>query len=163
MKKALSVVLAAVMVAMVAATSAVSFAKAGNNGLIGMPNPFVRCETMEEAKAVAGFDMTVPAKAAGCKQVWINAVRDNMIQVCYQSKSNEVRIRKAKGWQENLDGDYNVYSNTKYRFIAYKLVKERGEERIYSALWYSKGYTYSVTATNGMKQESVNKIVKAVV
>lgn len=160
MKRILSVLLAAMMLAMLGTTAAT--ARSNNNGLIGMPNPFVKCETMEDAAEVAGFDMTVPAKAAGCKQVWINAVKDNLIQVCYQSKSNEVRIRKARGWQENLDGDYNVYGNTQYKFIAHKLVKERGEDRIFSVLWYSKGYTYSITATNGMKQGSVDKIVKAV-
>lgn len=158
-KKLLAVLMAALMVA---ATSAVAFAKPGTNGLIGMPNPFVACETLEEAKAVAGFDMAVPEKAAGCKQVWINAVKGDMIQVCYQSKSNQVILRKAKGWQENLDGDYNVYSNTEYKLIAYKLVKERGEDRIFAATWFSKGYTFSMTADRGVTQKSLNKIVKAV-
>lgn len=185
LKKTISVILATLMMALVAATALASFAKTTDDQILpgvptpdylddqfipGMPNPFTDVDSLDDATAITGFTMKVPAKAAGCKQAWINAT-DNMIQVCYKSKTNEVRIRKAKGFVKNLDGDYNTYSLRKYKFIKGKLVKERceyllGNEdtnyTVYVANWTSGGYTYSVTADNGMTQKQLNSIVKAV-
>lgn len=79
-----------------------------------IPNPFIDCATMADAKKTAGFTVTVPSKMPeGYVQDLIQAVKNEMVQVFYKNGEKEILIRKAKG-SEDISGDYNEYkeSNT---------------------------------------------------
>ncbi len=167
MKKAIASVLAVLMLTL---SLSLAVSAKGNNNMVGMPNPFTEVKTMKEAKAITGFSMTVPKKAAGAKKVFINCT-DSMIQVGYKSSLREVRIRKAKGFVPDLDGDYNDYPKNRVITVEKKLIftssavltKADGDyEMYYVAKWYSKGFTFSVTCENGMTKAQLVKIIKAV-
>ena len=57
-----------------------------------LSNPFVSCNDMAGATAMAGFDMTVP-NTPDRMEVWEN----NMIQVFYGEDGEDLLIRKAVG------------------------------------------------------------------
>lgn len=169
MKKTIASVLAVLMLMLSIGTSLSASGK-GTINKTGMPNPFTEVRTMKEAKAITGFSMTVPKKAAGAKKVFINCT-DDMIQVGYKSSLREVRIRKARGFVPDLDGDYNDYPKNRVLTVEKKLVftssavltKADGDyEMYYVAKWYSKGFTFSVTCENGMTKAQLVKIIKAV-
>jgi len=128
----------------------------------GMPNPFIDCDTMKEAEKIAGFSMTTPKKIRKIKISWIQAVEDDMIQVAYESKKDEIRVRKAYRTQ-NLDGDYNNYKYTRYTIINKKIVKLRGDsDRFYVVNWNSGKFSYSITTAKGFTKKQVKSLVSRI-
>lgn len=148
------------------ALSILMFAGCSKGGY--MPNPFVDCKTMADAKKLSGFEFTVPEKVNGYEQSLIQATNEKglkLVQVFYTQSGNEILVRKAAGTVSNLDGDYNEYKvsvNTKVNNIAVAM-KGASENAISVATWTNNGYTYSITAKGvTLTQSAVAEIVKAV-
>lgn len=154
----------------------------GNN--VEIPNPFEDCATLEDAAALAGFSLTAPEKIEGYGERTIMAMKDEMIQIVYCNadeqnspsdedldtvdwekidfSSNEVTIRKAAG-NEDISGDYTEYSSINTVMVDEMQVTMRGnDELVYTATWSNGGYTFAVSAGNGMSSESMIELVSAV-
>lgn len=125
-------------------------ADAGIGGGIGIPNPFVDCDTMADAGKIAGFTVTVPQKMpAGYAQKLIQAVEKDMVQVFYEKGEKEILIRKAKG-SEDISGDYNEYKENNTITLGSLKVSARGNDgKVNTATWIDGEYTYAITANPG--------------
>ena len=109
-----------------------------------IPNPFVECETLEDAAALAGFDIIVPDSVDGYEERAITAMENDMIQVLYLHGDDQVCIRKAVG-EEECSGDYNAYSEEKTVTVGDKEVTLRGNNgKVMVAVWSEGGYSYSI-------------------
>lgn len=109
-----------------------------------IPNPFVDCDTLADAAALAGFDIIVPDSVDGYEERAITAMENDMIQVLYLHGDDQVCIRKAVG-EEECSGDYNAYSEEKTVTVGDKEVTMRGNNgKVMVAVWSEGGYSYSI-------------------
>lgn len=131
-------------------------------GNVQIPNPFSDCQSMEEAAKLAGFDMTVPAKIEGYERYLIQAEKDTMIQVFYQSGDKEILIRKGVG-MEDISGDYNSYAKQDSFMNGDVEVTVKGDDGAWKlAVWNDGTYAYSVSVSAGTDMESMTALVAAV-
>lgn len=133
-----------------------------------IPNPWTDCGTLEEAAELAGFDIAVPDRIDGYPNTFIQAVKDEMIQVFYSDKDmtaedrRTVLIRKGKG-SEDISGDYNKYALQEEKEMHGVKVTVKGEgETIYNAVWTQDGYAYSISADDGLTLDQVDALVELV-
>lgn len=109
-----------------------------------IPNPFVDCDTLADAAALAGFDIIVPDSVDGYEERAITAIENDIIQVLYLHGDDQVCIRKAVG-EEECSGDYNAYSEEKTVTVGDKEVTMRGNNgKVMVAVWSEGGYSYSI-------------------
>lgn len=133
-----------------------------------IPNPWVDCSTLEEAGKLAGFEITVPDRIDGYPNTYIQAVKDEMIQVFYSDQDmnaenrKTVLIRKGKG-SEDISGDYNEYARQEEQEIHGVTATLKGEgEKIFNAVWTQDGFAYSISADEGLTLEQVDALVEQV-
>lgn len=125
-----------------AATTTTEDITIGDNTQI--PNPFVDCDTLADAAALAGFDIIVPDSVDGYEERAITAMENDMIQVLYLHGDDQVCIRKAVG-EEECSGEYNAYSEEKTVTVGDKEVALRGNNgKVMVAVWSEGGYSYSI-------------------
>lgn len=126
-------------------------------GGVQIPNPFVDCETLEEAEELTGFGFVVPDTWGECDTRSVRAIQKEMVEVIYKKGADseeELRIRKALG-SEDISGDYNVYAEEKTVEAGESSITIKGDgEQFMLAVWTKDGYTYSVSTT-GLSEEAM--------
>ncbi|OKP99457.1 hypothetical protein [Paenibacillus sp. P46E] len=159
MKKMVAVVLSGMMLMSFTACSTNGSAKNNSQApkstqVIGaknvqIPNPFQKFDSIAEAEAFAGVTMTLPSQVpAGYTQKLIEAIKNDMIQITYQSGDEQLVIRKAKG-SKDISGDHNKYSENLSLTVGDKKVVTKGDDgKIRVATWIDGGYTYSISSTS---------------
>jgi len=76
---------------------------------IDMINPFIDCNTLEEAENIAGFEFNVPDDLEPDLEAQYRALEGKLIEVIYFDRGEEIyRIRK--GTESDVSGDCNDYS-----------------------------------------------------
>lgn len=128
-------------------------------------NPWTDCGSLEEAAKIAGFDMTVPDGIDGYPNIMIQAMDKSTIQVFYSDKElgeedcKTVLIRKGVG-EEDISGDYNKYNENSTAQMHGAEVSLRGDgSLVNTATWVQDGYSYSISADQGMSAEQIEELV----
>lgn len=130
--------------------------------LIGSPNPFTVCATMEEAKSLIGFSLTFPDVFSEYPEETIQVLRDDkMLEVMMVNDTNQICIRKAEGCGD-ISGVYTEYDGTCTITIADQAVSLKGDDTIHLALWESGDYTYSLYSTEGLSFFSVVDLISKI-
>ena len=127
-----------------------------------IPNPFANCDTLEDAAAISGFDMTAPDSIDGYSNRIIQAVENEMVQVIYGDSDNTVILRKAVG-EEDVSGDYNSYTQTNEAAINNMKVTFKGDNNLVNvAIWTQDGYSFAIDIDGeGLSAEAVTALVQA--
>lgn len=127
---------------------------------VQIPNPFIDCDTLQDAASIAGFEVIVPASIAGYNQDCIQAIDKDMIQVFYvDDAENVILIRKAVG-SEDISGDYNTYTQEDTTTVGDMEVMMKGNDGlIYLAVWTNGDYTYSVSVHSGITHTSMADLI----
>lgn len=125
-------------------------------------NPFQDCESLEDAKTVAGFELSCPESVLESDSSVVQAVKDNMIQVIYNKNDEEIlRIRKSNS-TDDITGDYNEYSEEIDQDINGISVHCKGENQAYSTIYWSlDNYQYCILGNN-LSLENISSIVNSV-
>ena len=135
-----------------------------DGGNAQIPNPWVDCDTMADAAALAGFDFTAPdALFDGTASKSIQAIENDIIQVIYSdANDNEIgRVRKGAG-SDDVSGDYNDYAENETVDVGGVSVKLRGADgKVFVMTWTAGDFAYSVTTTNGVTRDAALAIVSA--
>ena len=134
------------------------------DGSTEIANPYVDCETLEEAGELAGFDISVPEEIdGGYTQGTIQVVENEMIQVTYTTEAGEeITLRKGTG-TEDISGDYNEYAEENTLDVDGTSVTARGDGGlVYTAAWTDGTYTYAITASAGLESDSVSALVPSI-
>ncbi len=119
-----------------------------------LANPFVDCNTLDEAEKKAGFSMVLPKKLPKGYEVTgyrVLMTGEKMIEVMYEYNNQELRFRKGK--IEKISGDnvnHPETSTVKINNISVKFSGEKG--KIQLAEWDYADYMYSISATAYNKQ-----------
>ena len=131
--------------------------------IIGMPNPFTDYDTLEEAEAQTGFDITLPDDIGSSDKRIYRVMNDEMIEVIYMNGEDETGlVRKARG-SEDISGDYNEYAETETVSVGGIDVLFKGDAGIVKlAVWTNDGYTYSASAESGLAADEMTALVSAV-
>lgn len=166
MKKILMIALGAALVLSLTACGGKQAEPASADGSVEIPNPYQDFDTLEEASAAAGFDLTVPDAIDGYSEKIIRAlVTDDckMIEVIYEKdEEQEIRIRKAVG-SEDISGDYNEYEQSDKVTAGEKEVTMKGNDgAVYLATWTDSDYTFSVSVSAGMSGEALSELISAI-
>lgn len=143
-KKVTLMILCAATVLSMAACGEKQNETIGAENAVQIPNPFVDCDTLADAAALAGFDIIVPDSVDGYEERAITAMENDMIQVQYFHGDDEICIRKATG-EEECSGDYNAYSEEKTVTVGDREITLRGNNgKVMVAVWTEGGYSYSI-------------------
>lgn len=114
-----------------------------------IPNPITDCKTMEEAKALAGFDMAVPETVDGYEEKQISVIDDKLIQVRFTHGAQELLLRKCRG-NADCSGDYNEYAQvTEEEGNGVTVTMKGANDRVKLAVWTDGEYSYSIGAYGG--------------
>ncbi len=132
------------------------------NNHMQLPNPFVKYETLEQAAQAAGFALTVPAANGSDSRVF-QAIEDKLLEVIYCKGEDKVaRIRKAPG-SENISGDYIVYPQVNAVTVnGIEVTMSGRDDKVSLAVWTDSGYTYAVSAADGISRSDMTALISAV-
>ncbi len=118
-------------------------------------NPWSEVDSISEAKAITGFDFTVPESIDGNSQSLVQVMNDELIEVRF---GDDIIVRKSKGSEDN-SGSFNNYDTVKEE--GNLTVKGNGDT--YNvAIWTSDGYSYSITSSNGLSMEAITDAVSSI-
>lgn len=133
------------------------------NDSVEIPNPFKDYETLEEAVSAVGFDFTVPDSIKGDEIRLIQVLGESsMIQAFYGEGESDILIRKEPG-SGDISGDYNNYSQVSEKTVDGRIVTMKGENDLTMiALWEDGGYTYSISARDGLDTSDIVDLIAAV-
>lgn len=129
-----------------------------------IPNPWVDYNTLENAAKAAGFDITLPEKAADSDTVSFRAMEGEMLEIIYSANGDETaRLRKSLG-TDDISGDYNNYETTSTAATANgtEVTLKGNDDLVYVATWLDEDYTYSLSIKNGAASEEVLNIVSSI-
>ena len=126
----------------------------------GMPNPFVDCDSLEEACEIAGIDLEIPDDFGFEFERIYRAMDGRMIEVIFMDCSEEVyRIRKGlvSEFGEDISGDYNEYSVSSEARVAGCRAELFGnsEDEMMMARWNDGTYAYSITCEDPIPEASM--------
>jgi len=125
-------------------------------------NPIEGFDTIEEAQKALKFKVTIPNELLGKYNIkYINTISRNLFQICYANKQNDILFRMAQG-TEDISGDYNNYKTNNIVDINGNKVKLKGDDKIIKvAVWSVNNISYSISVTDGMKQDDIINIIKS--
>ena len=145
-------------------------AGAGAAAALGMPNPFIDADSLEEVEEAAGFDIQLPEVKESFETQIYRAMPDQMIEVIYKdSKDREVcRIRKGKNMEDDISGVWNedVVSDTLKAGDLEITVTGQEKDKWETAVWTMDAedgdhYSYSITTDQaGMTSDEVIQYAK---
>lgn len=132
----------------------------GGNNADQIPSPFQDCKTMDEAKALAGFDFQVPESIDGYSKQTIQAISNEMIQVFYRNDTSDVILRK--GTDKDVSGNYNTYAQITNKDANGVTVTLKGNNgKVFCAIWTDGGYGYAINAEDGLSEAAVLSLAAA--
>lgn len=122
---------------------------------VQIPNPFVDCDTVEEAEDLCGMKISVPDSISGYGEKSISVMDKQMIQVMFTNDNDDMTFRKAFG-SDDISGDYNEYSEKLTENVDGTDIEIRGNDGKYcGTVWQKDGYAYSVFSRNGISKEDM--------
>ena len=126
-----------------------------------IPNPFTEYANINEAKKAISFEAGLPEKIpAGYEVAYVTTLSDDFLQVRYENAGKEINYRVAKG-NEDISGDYNVYSDTKNVKIGdFDVTLRSGDGKI-SAIWTKDNLSYAVYS-DGIGEQEITELIASV-
>lgn len=130
---------------------------------VQLPNPFIECETIEDAEKTAGFNIALPTNIPKeFDNQTIFAIENDFIDVHYESDDSTLTIRKTNVI-EDCSGDFNKYSVvTKIVVNGEDILLKCKDDKVYTAIWNDGTYSYSISIDNdsvGLDKDVVTELI----
>ena len=129
-------------------------------------NPWSEFDTLEEAEADAGVEITLPESYQGFNHRIYRAMHRQMIEVIYQDADGRegFRIRKSRDFGD-ISGDYTRYDQEKTLEIGDRFVETRGNgDEISVARWgnlsLNLSYAISVAEDQHFTENDIRSLVE---
>lgn len=128
---------------------------------VAMANPWEEYKTLEEAEETVGFEITLP-------EAWTDAA-DAVYRVCAGLNEIEVQIndgsdlvRKAKD-DGDISGDYNEYASEEEVTVGDVTATFKGDDKdsVSLAVWTSGDYSYSISLSDAVSADEMQKLVES--
>lgn len=132
----------------------------GKEEAVQLPSPIQDYDTLTDAAKAVGFDLAAPQALNGSDRRDVMTIANETLQLIYRKGEDETaRIRKAAG-DEDISGDYNVYSQVNTATVSGALVTLKGDEdKVSLATWTVHGYTYSISVEGGVPSADMTKLI----
>ena len=131
-------------------------------------NPWSEFDSLEEAEADAGVEITLPESYQGFDHRIYRAMHRQMIEVIYQDADGRegFRIRKSRDF-DDISGDYTVYAQTKTLEIGDYSVETRGNgDEISVATWtnlsQNLSYAICVAEDQHFTEDDIRSLVETI-
>lgn len=128
-------------------------------------NPWSDWDSMEAVESAAGFSFGLPEVIADCyTAAAFRTLNDELIEVIYRDGDLEVRVRKQKGENQDISGDYNQYdtcTEESYGEATVITYRNSGSNAV-KQLISDQGYSWSVTAPEGYWGDSCQDFVNEI-
>ena len=122
-------------------------------------NPCVEYDTLQEAEAVCGFELTLPETVSSA---YYRVISGQMMEVIVRNDADGMevyRIRKASG-AGDISGDYNSYSETDELTVEGRTVTVKGNNgSVSNAVWEDDGYAYAMQFAEGVSREELFALI----
>lgn len=136
------------------------FAGCGNQTVVkeqisqttSIANPWLEWDSIEDAESAVGFSFGLPeAIADSYDTVSIRTMNNELIEVIYRDENFEVCVRKQKGEEQDISGDYNEYDIcTEKNYNGGTITNyHNADNNAAKQLISYKGYSWSLVAPNG--------------
>ena len=123
-------------------------------------SPFQDCKNMEEAEALAEFDMKTPDKIPEYKKAIIQAIKGELLQVYYAKGEEEILIRKSSG-SDDVSGIYEEFDSEEQIFSDNnKITLKSNGTKTYLATWIENTYAYSIWCSEGMDKKEILNLIQ---
>ncbi len=132
-----------------------SLSGAAAEGMTGLPNPWIDCENLEEAREVAGYDFPLPRMPEAYIISAIRVIEGELAEIVYALDDSTISYRVGPG-SGDISGDYNEYEETRteaYGSEGTELTYRGNEGRIFSITWEASGYSYALAFYPGLEEE----------
>ena len=125
---------------------------------VGLPNPMVAYDSIDEALTVLDFTPRLPEISWTLKSVYV--IGGDLLQIEYEHNGNTVSYRTAPGISD-ISGVYDTSSYKADTEISGKAVTLQGNEEntLTLATWNDKDFSYSLLFTNPVTPESIFTII----
>ncbi len=125
---------------------------------IGLPNPMVAYDSIDEVGAVLDYTPSIPETAMAIKSVYI--IDGDLLQIEYEDNGNIITFRTAPG-DADISGVYDTFSYKTDIDISGKTVTIQGSEEnaLTLAVWKNKDFSYSLMFTNPVTLETISSII----
>ncbi len=139
----------------------VDFTKAtANENTVQIPNPFIPYEKIDAAKAALSFNPSVPSYLpAGYEIDEITVVDNDFLQIIYINDNDETIYYRTAVGNEDISGDYSIYTNTKTIKVGDLEVTAKGNANIAVAVWNTGNLTYSIQSEKELSEKEIVDII----
>ncbi|MGN0503016.1 MAG: hypothetical protein ACI4HN_08830 [Ruminococcus sp.] len=125
----------------------------------GMPNPFIECNTLEEAAKIAGVNIKLPEYS----QCTIYAVKNSFVEVQYPlNETSNITIRKSAG-EEDISGVYDGKEMQIRSTDGIDVNVRLKDGKFISAYFTGDDGTYSITCDEPLEADEIIAIVDNIV
>lgn len=125
----------------------------------GMPNPFIECNSLEEAAKIAQVNIKLPEYS----QCTIYAVKNSFVEVQYPlNETSNITIRKSAG-EENISGVYEGKEMQLHSTDGVDVNVRLKDGKFISAYFTGYDGTYSITCDEPLEADEIIAIVDSIV
>lgn len=125
----------------------------------GMPNPFIECNTLEEAAKIAQVNIKLPEYS----QCTIYAVKNSFVEVQYPlNETSNITIRKSAG-EEDISGVYEGKEMQLHSTDGVDVNVRLKDGKFISAYFTGDDGTYSITCDEPLEANEIIAIVDSIV
>ena len=125
----------------------------------GMPNPFIECNTLEEAAKIAQVNIKLPEYS----QCTIYAVKNSFVEVQYPlNETSNITIRKSAG-EEDISGMYDGKEMQLHSTDGVDVNVRLKDGKFISAYFTGDDGTYSITCDEPLEANEIIAIVDSIV
>ena len=125
----------------------------------GMPNPFIECNTLEEAAKIAQVNIKLPEYS----QCTIYAVKNSFVEVQYPlNETSNITIRKSAG-EEDISGVYDGKDMQLHSTDGVDVNVRLKDGKFISAYFTGDDGTYSITCDEPLEANEIIAIVDRIV
>ena len=129
---------------------------------IQIANGIEECSGIDELSEKVGFTVHAPQELPfEPVRVEYYSYWGNMAQINYIGDGKEIIYRVSKGVEDN-SGDYNSYSETESFNVSGADVTLKGDGIWRLAIWESEGFSYSLSAPDGMDEQQAANMISSI-
>lgn len=124
---------------------------------VSIANPWSDWDTLAEAEAAVGFPFGFPTEIGDAYTAEaFRTMNGELLEVIYSCGDSQVRVRKQKGEDQDISGDYTQYDTCTRETVEGAGVAEYRDSgsNATKLLISCKGYSWSVTAPDGFRGAS---------
>ena len=126
-------------------------------------NPFVDCETLDDAAAIAGFTLELPEALDAQGERSIQAIESEMISVYYEADGEYTAVARKGADETDVSGDYSTYENETTAEVDGVTVTLRGNGELYSlATWVRDGHAFSLSISAGADEQTFTELIAGI-